>query len=143
MQHKILTIFMLIYVMSFSALATSAQGSVGLDLGDIPAGQQITITYEVSVNETLPEGLQFISNQGVVTSSNLAGVLSDDPDTVAAFDETRTPVGLTLGVALLPATGETPWWYLWVVSLGIALAITAGAVGLFATVRRRNHNQLS
>lgn len=125
-------IFIVVLLMSLWAGVgvVSAQGDVDLDLGDIPAGQQVTITYEASVNETLPEGLRFITNQGVVTSDNFPDILSDDPANQVDDDETLTPVGFTLPVIELPNTGESPWYRMLLTSAIVSL-IVAVAGGYF------------
>lgn len=110
----ILTIFFAV-----QALA-SAQSNVNVNVGTLGGNQQVTITYQVSVNGNLPQGLQHISNQGTVTGSNINPVLSDDPSSSAVGDDTRTAVGFTLPVQFLPSTGETPIWYIVFSSLALA-----------------------
>jgi hypothetical protein len=113
--------------------ASTAQ-DVSASLPDIPPGQQVIITYSAQMNQNLPEGLQFISNQGTVSGSNFNDVFTDDPATGGIGDTTNTGVGFTLQVEELPDTGETPWWRIMVLSALVAGAISAGA---YAMMQRR------
>jgi hypothetical protein len=113
--------------------AITAQ-DISASLPDIPPGQQVILTYSAQMNENLPEGLQFVSNQGTVSGSNFSDVLTDDPVTVGVNDTTTTGVGFTLQVEELPDTGETPWWRILVLSALIAGAVSAGA---YAMMQRR------
>lgn len=110
-----------------------AQDDVSNDIGTIPQGQQVTITYDVTVGN-LPVGSLFISNQGTATGSNFDPVLSNDPQTSAAGDATLTQVGFNLPVSELPSTGETPMRYSVLFSLLIA---AVGASAVYFVARRR------
>jgi hypothetical protein len=121
--------------MLFGVLPAIAQ-DVTIPVGDIPGGQSVTITYEVQVNEDLPQGLRFIDNQGLVTGDNIDPLLSDDPDTAQASDSTRTQVGFTLDVIELPRTGENPLWRIAFLSFVIALAGTLLIGGAHRLLRR-------
>lgn len=125
-MRKIIKYLSLIITSLLFSLPISAQDSVDVDLGNIPAGQQVTISYNVTVNNNLPEGLLFISNQGRVTGSNFDAVLSDDPQTPATGDSTNTAVGFTLNVAQLPSTGELPWMRNLLISGMVALIVSIG-----------------
>lgn len=129
-QFKTIKFIALILVLSLGVIASSAQGNVSVPLDDIPAGQQVTITYNVTVN-TLPEGLLFIENQGLVTGLNFDDMYSNDPDSEADGDETLTPVGFTLDVVQLPNTGENPWYRIPIISGIIALLVSVGGVFIF------------
>jgi hypothetical protein len=125
-MRKLIALFIILLVL---VPAVSAQDAVDVPLPDIPSGQQVTITYDMRVNDNLPPGLQYIVNQGVVTGSNFAPVLSDDPNTATAFDQTRVAVGFTLPVAALPGTGQTPLWAQ-LARVVAALGLAAGAAYL-------------
>ena len=90
--------------------AAAAQDDIDLPLPEIPPGQEVTVTYQVRVNEDLPPNLSVISQQGTVIGANFGPVLTDDPATEIGLDATLTQLGFNLGVAELPATGEPPWW---------------------------------
>ena len=106
-------------------IAPTALAQVNVPIGDIPSGQQVIITYDVTVNEPLPQGVRFIGNQGTASGNNFDPVLSDDPDTPAFSDETRTSTGFSLDVVELPPTGESPFWYTIIISLIVAAIGTA------------------
>jgi hypothetical protein len=66
-------------------------GDVNLSIGTLPAGQSITITFNVTINDPFTGGAQ-VSNQGTVSGSNFSDVLTDDPDFPGTADPTVTPV---------------------------------------------------
>lgn len=70
---------------------SGAGGTVNVNIGTLAAGDSVTITFKVTIDLPYTNG-PTISNQGQVTSSNVATVLTDDPDTGAAGDATLTPV---------------------------------------------------
>ncbi|MCC6189132.1 MAG: tandem-95 repeat protein [Anaerolineales bacterium] len=74
---------------SVAPLAPAA-GSVQVDVGTLPAGRAVTITFDVVITEPIPVGTNQVSNQAQVAGSDFAPVLSDDPDTTAANDPTVT-----------------------------------------------------
>ncbi|MEL6526393.1 MAG: hypothetical protein AAFQ07_11860 [Chloroflexota bacterium] len=128
-NRLVLTLFMLCAVnLLWSGSVFAQEDEVDVTVGDIPPLQQVTITYDATVNETLPEGLLFIENQGVVTGTNFDVVNSDDPRTLSVGDETLTSIGFTLNVVQLPQTGETPLYRLVLISAIVALVVT-GVVG--------------
>ncbi len=61
-----------------------------LNIGDLPAGKTVTITYIVQINA----GTTAISTsiQGTVSGTNIANKLTNDPQTGAADDATITPI---------------------------------------------------
>ncbi len=66
--------------------------SVNLNIGTLPAGKSITITFNATINNSVPPGTTQVSNQGTVSGSNFANVLTDDPDVGGAADPTVTPI---------------------------------------------------
>ncbi len=67
--------------------------SVGVAVGTLSGGGgTAAIRFRVRIADPLPEGVAFIRNQGVVSSDQLPAVLSDDPETLAVGDPTRTAV---------------------------------------------------
>jgi hypothetical protein len=71
----------------------SMAGGVSLNIGTIPAGESITITFQVTINNPMsPVNNTQVSNQGTVTGSNFGSTVTDDPDTAAPNDPTVTPV---------------------------------------------------
>jgi hypothetical protein len=69
----------------------SAQTTPSLNIGTLPAGKSITITYEVTVNDPLPPDTTEISSQCRITGSNFSDLLTDDPNTPEPDDPTRVP----------------------------------------------------
>ncbi len=68
-------------------------GGVNLNIGTIPAGESITITFQVTINNPMsPTNTTQVANQGTVSGSNFGPIVTDDPDTGAANDPTVTPV---------------------------------------------------
>ncbi len=53
-------------------------------------------------------GLKFVSNQGTVSGSNFANVLTDDPAVGGAADPTLTPVFTTPNVSVADAQANEP-----------------------------------
>jgi uncharacterized repeat protein (TIGR01451 family) len=66
--------------------------SVNLNIGTLPAGKSMTITFNATINNSVPPGTTQVSNQGTVSGSNFADVLTDDPDAPGAADPTVTPI---------------------------------------------------
>jgi len=124
-----LTIIFTLFLTTIPALAQS--GDVDVDIPDIPAGQQVTITYRVRVNQNLPIGTQYILDQGRITVGNET-LLTDDPRITGTTDITRTLAGLS--AKALPATGETPWWRD-VAIIGAVALVLATVITLFITKR--------
>lgn len=137
MMRKLLPILI---VLLWLVPAAAAQSSVVTGLPDLPPGQQVTIRYAARVNEALPPGLQYIVDQGVITSSSGERVLTDDPAVAGDANSTRTLVGFTLNVGELPNTGETPWWRILLLSLGAA---SLAALGAFAALHFRGRRSTS
>ncbi len=64
---------------------------VSVDIGALPAGASVTVSFSVTVNDPFPAGVAQVSNQGVVSSDG-GSVVTDDPDTGAPDDPTDTPI---------------------------------------------------
>jgi uncharacterized repeat protein (TIGR01451 family) len=67
--------------------------SIEIELGTLGIGGEITISFEVEVNDPLPEDLEEVANQGFTNGNGIGPVPTDDPDTPPEDDPTRTPVG--------------------------------------------------
>jgi hypothetical protein len=61
--------------------------TLNLTIGTLPAGKNMVLTFDVTVG-SLPPGATQISNQGEVSGSNFATVLTDDPTLPGASDPT-------------------------------------------------------
>lgn len=83
---------------SFAAVSPAMSGeNVSRTIGTLRAGDSVTITFEVTVDN--PPNLTLlnpprVSNQGTVSGSNFSNVLTDDPAVGGASDPTETPVDL-------------------------------------------------
>lgn len=81
---------------------TSQTGSVGVNVGTLAPGETATITFEAILADPIPDGVTAVQNQGTVSGTDIGSANTDDPDTAAAGDPTRTPV-----VSLQPALTAT------------------------------------
>jgi uncharacterized repeat protein (TIGR01451 family) len=69
---------------------TAGDTSVGVNIGTIQPGGVVTISFRVQIQNTVNK--RFVSNQGVVSSTGLPNVLTNDPLTLPANDPTVTPI---------------------------------------------------
>lgn len=87
------------------ALNSAALADVNLAIGTLPAGESVTITFRVTVDDPFTGAMAQVSNQGTVSGTNFANVLTDDPDVGGAADPTVTPIDLPdVTVAVSPAS---------------------------------------
>jgi uncharacterized repeat protein (TIGR01451 family) len=70
---------------------TTTSTHVCVDVGTLPTGKSVTITFAVTINSPYGGGAS-VSNQGTVSGGNFSNVSTDDPDTGAANDATVTPI---------------------------------------------------
>jgi uncharacterized repeat protein (TIGR01451 family)/fimbrial isopeptide formation D2 family protein len=61
---------------------------VSVNVGAIPGDETVTITFRVTLPNPLPAGVTQVSNQGVVTSTQLPAQQTDDPNTATVGDPT-------------------------------------------------------
>lgn len=88
-----------------AASLSSMLADVVLSIGTLPAGESVTITFNVTVGNPFTGALAQVSNQGTVSGSNFADVLTDDPSVGGAADPTVTPIDLpSVSVAVSPAS---------------------------------------
>ncbi|MSU58991.1 MAG: hypothetical protein EXS35_12635 [Pedosphaera sp.] len=73
-----------------SSLPLFAQ--VNRTLGTLPPGGAVTITFDVIINTPFPANTSSVTNQGNVTGTGFGPILTDDPATGAASDQTVTAV---------------------------------------------------
>jgi len=86
------------------ARSVHAQGPV-INLGDLPPGKVVTITFRAAMTTSLSAGTTEVCNQGTISGTNVATIVTDDPTTGAANDPTCTPLDLP---AVSIAAGATP-----------------------------------
>jgi len=79
---------------ALGAIAGNLEGthflSTPLNIGDLPAGKTVTITYKVTISSAATS----ISNQGSVAGGGFTTKVTDDPQTATANDATITPIEL-------------------------------------------------
>jgi uncharacterized repeat protein (TIGR01451 family) len=108
--------------------------SVGVDVGAIPAGGNVDISFRVLINDPFPAGVTQVANQGLVSSNELPVEPTDDPDTLPDDDETVTPVVVAPNIEaykadellvdadgnLMPSPGDTLVYEVTIVNSGNA-----------------------
>jgi len=65
---------------------------VAVDIGAMPIGTSVTISYRVTINSPLPNTVERLVNQGFVKSNELPDIPTNDPKTPASGDPTIVPV---------------------------------------------------
>ncbi|MEO7911224.1 MAG: Ig-like domain-containing protein [Roseiflexaceae bacterium] len=73
--------------------AQQAAAPIRISIGALPAGKSVTIIFNALIAAALPIGAKQIANQGAISASGFASVLTDDPDLPGAADPTITPLG--------------------------------------------------
>lgn len=71
---------------------TAAPPNLSVDVGTIPDGGSVTITFQVTINNPLPAGVTQITCQGTVTSPTIPNLPTDDPGAPGTEDPTIIPV---------------------------------------------------
>ena len=77
---------------SASAGTILTEDPVEVDLGEVAAGASVAVTFDVTIANPFPLGVDDIVNQGTVNSDQLPAVLTDDPDVGGDADPTVTMV---------------------------------------------------
>ena len=67
--------------------------SIQVNIGELPGGGRADISFQVQIAATLPADVQYLSNQGSTSGSNVDTSTTDDPDTITGNDPTLTPLG--------------------------------------------------
>jgi len=67
---------------------------LSVKIGSLPAGKSITLLFDVVIHAPLLVGATRVSNQGEVSGSNFASVLTDDPSIPGVNDPTVTDINL-------------------------------------------------
>ena len=96
----------------------TAESMLSVKMGSLPAGKSIIILFDTVIRAPLLPGATQVSNQGEVSGSNFASVLTDDPGTPDANDPTVIAINLLPPVVNNPTTS----------SLGSMTAATGGSV---------------
>src|SRR5262249_45412482 len=111
-------------------------------IGPLPAGKSVTITFDVTINSSLPSSVTQVVNQGSISGSNFATLLTDDPDTAAPADPTITPLDvITTFRVYLPIVAQTNAPDLVVTGISLIPNKTTFAAGEPVEVRGAGENQ--
>src|ERR1041384_6729427 len=70
---------------------SSPPGSISVGPFSLPMGKSTVIMFSVMVNSPLPNAVCSVSNQGQVTSTQVASTMTDDPDVAGTANPTLTP----------------------------------------------------
>jgi uncharacterized repeat protein (TIGR01451 family) len=89
------------------AAAANSLVDVMLNIGILPAGKTITITFDATVDDPFPGPGAEVCNQGTVSGTNFSNVLTDDPSVGGAADPTCTPIDLQADLEITAKT-DTP-----------------------------------
>jgi hypothetical protein len=76
-------------------------------VGTLLAGKTVRIQFQVTVNNPYAGG-PTVTNQGTVSGSNFANVLTDDPDIAGANNPTQTPILQIPNVTISDAQANEP-----------------------------------
>lgn len=89
---------------------TAGDTTVSIDIGDIASGAEIRISFQVTINNPLPDDVTQVANQGIIRMTTITETVpTDDPETPIIDDPTITPVGeaqLIIVKSSDPASGE-------------------------------------
>src|SRR5258708_28354503 len=113
-------------------------GTVSLNIGTLAAGDSVTITSQVTIDNPYSGGPN-VSNKGTVSGTNFTSVLTDDPAFGGATDPTLTPVSTPPNIKVSdaqanePPSGSTPMLF--------TVSLTAPAPGGGVTVHYSTADQ--
>ncbi len=79
---------------------SAGNGSVRVDVGTLPGGSSVTVSFRVTINNPLPANVSQVVNSGLITSNEVPSFSTDDPDTAAVDDPTATPVSAAPALAV-------------------------------------------
>lgn len=65
---------------------------VTADIGTLPAGKRVVLTFDVVIADPLPQGVTTVVNQASISGSGFTTVLSDDPALPGTADPTVTNI---------------------------------------------------
>lgn len=93
------------------AASPGSLADVMLNIGTLPAGESLTISFRVTVADPFSAMPPQVSNQGTVSGDNFGSVLTDDPDVGGVADPTVTPIQSaavtpSVSVAVSPASTD-------------------------------------
>ena len=71
---------------------TVGDNSVGVLIDRITPGSTASVSFDVTIKDSLPSSITHISNQALVNIPGVGSIVSDDPDTPALGDATKTVI---------------------------------------------------
>jgi uncharacterized repeat protein (TIGR01451 family) len=71
---------------------TVGDSSVGVLIDRITSGGTASVSFDVTIKDSLPSSITHISNQALVNIPGVGSMASDDPDTPALGDATKTAI---------------------------------------------------
>jgi len=77
---------------SFAFLGMVSAQDVLSNLGALPPGKSVRVTFDATVDNPFPAGIMSVTQQGTVTADGGINVLTDDPDVGGAADPTVTSI---------------------------------------------------
>ena len=89
---------------------TAGDTAVGVDIGTIPPGASVTISFRAVINDPLPASVTQVINQGIISGSNFPTVPTDDPTTPAPGDPTRLRAASTRASRWCVMAPTGPCW---------------------------------
>ncbi|HEX7175544.1 MAG TPA: Calx-beta domain-containing protein [Pyrinomonadaceae bacterium] len=105
-------------------------GTVSVNIGTLAPGDSVTITFQVVIDNPFTGNPAQVSNQGTVSGSNFANVLTDDPSVGGSADPTVTLIAVPPDVFIRdgriaePATGSANMIFTVVLSAPATGALT-------------------
>ena len=72
------------------SLAGDLPGDLTLDIGFLDPGDELTISFDVTIDTPSPPSTSQVCNQALISGDNFASVLSDDPDVAGTTNATCT-----------------------------------------------------
>jgi hypothetical protein len=89
-------------------VVNATQTNISVQIGTLRPLDSVTITFQVTVNLSIPSNVQQVSNQGTVTADGPISVLTDDTAFPGASDPTVTPVLTPPDIAINDAKAPEP-----------------------------------
>lgn len=93
---------------SAQVVVNATAATVSVNIGTLRPNDSVTITFQVTINASIPSNVQQVSNQGTVTADGPISVLTDDPSVGGANDPTVTPVLTPPDIAINDAKAPEP-----------------------------------
>jgi len=90
-------------------------------VGDLPEGATAGFAWDAAIASELPAALRAVQAQGEVTAQGIGALPSDDPDTPAPDDPTRTPLTRSAGPGEPVGVPTLSEWGLLLLTIGLSL----------------------